>query len=56
MVLPVDIEGALFGYLKSSQLKSYEEAAVAEGQTTLRPSGRPRVSMGPLDPFACHLK
>ena len=44
MVLPVDIEGALFGYLKSSQLKSHEEAAVAEVDDLPREAGL----MGPL--------
>ena len=46
MVLPVDIEGALFGYLKSSQLKSHEEAAVAEVDDLPQEAGL--MSMGPL--------
>ena len=55
MVLPVDIEGALFGYLKSSQLKSHEEAAVAEVDDLPREAGL--MSMGPLVAVydECHL-
>ena len=48
MVLPVDIEGALFGYLKSSQLKSHEEAAVAEVDDLPWEAGSGLISMGPL--------